>query len=452
MVRSVLENVSGNQKPRLLVTTSTLPAFENDPEPRFVLDLARALSDRFDVTLLAPSFPGATRYSRLFGIDVIRFRYAPFRSWERLAYPGGIMSRLRAAPQNWILVPGFIIAQAFATRRLLASRGFDLIHAHWIVPQGLIAATLPRELRIPFVATSHGGDVYTLGRGPFKRALRYVLRQAASVTVVSEEIKKTCESIAGPGEKGLDIHCIPMGVDVDFFARAAADESRPSDLPREGPVILFVGRLAQKKGVRVLVDALSQRRELSTAQLVIIGDGPLLESLLAHVEAGALSHRVHFLGARDHQQLPAYMASSDVIAVPSIEASDGDKDGLPVTVLEAAACSLPSVASNIGGIPEFITDGYNGLLVRPGDSKALANALVRLLTDQARRDAFAKAALTTARAFDWRVVSDQFSKIFFNALTGNIERQLGMKLSTASTAKRGSSGVGPGTDTTGSGS
>lgn len=405
------------RKPRLLVTTSTLPRFEDDPEPRFVIDLARALADRFETTVLAPSFPGATAHARLFGVDVIRYRYAPARCWERLAYPGGIMSRLRAAPLNWLLVPCLIVGQAVALRRILARNQFDLIHAHWIIPQGLVAATLPRRLRIPFVTTSHGGDVFTLGRGPLKPLLRYVLRRAAAITVVSREIFRACEQITPTGRDAPGLHLIPMGVDVEHFARSAETAPRPPDMPTDSPVILFVGRLAEKKGVDVLIDALAGASDsLATAQLVIIGDGPLRQGLAAHAQERDLAHRVHLLGSRNHASLPAYMAAADVIVLPSVEAADGDKDGLPVTLIEGASCSLPSVASKIGGIPEFVVDGYNGLLVRPGDSGALGSALEALLADPDTRRSFAEAALTTAKAFDWQLIADRYARVYQEAL------------------------------------
>jgi glycosyltransferase involved in cell wall biosynthesis len=404
-------------KPRLLVTTSTLPRFEDDPDPRFVIDLARALADRFEITVLAPSFPGAAPHARLFGVNVIRYRYAPARRWERLAYPGGIMSRLRAAPLNWLLVPGMVIGQAIALRRILASGEYDLIHAHWIIPQGLVAAMLPRRLRIPFVTTSHGGDVFTLGRGPLKPLLRYVLRRAAAITVVSGELLRACGQIAPTGRHAPGLHLIPMGVDVEHFARSAKDASRPADMPTEAPVILFVGRLAEKKGVDILIDALAGIGDrLATAQLVVIGDGPLRQDLSAHARDRNLAHRVHFLGSRNHASLPAYMAAADAIVLPSVEAADGDKDGLPVTLIEGAACSLPSVASEIGGIPEFVVDGYNGLLVTPGDSRALGSALATLLADPDTRKSFAEAAFTTAKTFDWRLIADRYARVYYEAL------------------------------------
>jgi glycosyltransferase involved in cell wall biosynthesis len=310
-----------------------------------------------------------------------------------------------------------IIGQAVALRRILANGDYDLVHAHWILPQGLVAATLPRRLRTPFITTSHGGDVFTLGRGPLKPLLRYVLRRAAATTVVSDEILRACEQITAAERKAPALHLIPMGVDVAYFSRAAKHEPRPRDVPTEGPVILFVGRLAEKKGVDILIDALAGIGDsLATAQLLIIGDGPLRQDLSDHSRDRHIAHRVHFLGSRNHASLPAYMAAADVIVLPSIEAADGDKDGLPVTLIEGAACSLPSVASEIGGIPEFVVDGYNGLLVRPGDSGALGSALAKLLTDPDARNSFAEAAFSTAKTFDWRLIAERYAQVYYEAL------------------------------------
>lgn len=399
------------------MTTSTLPRFEEDPEPRFVIDLARALADRFDVTILAPSFQGAEARATLLGVEVVRYRYAPFKAWERLAYPGGIMPRLKASPLNWLLVPGLVVGQSIALRRLLQQEKFDLIHAHWVLPQGLIAATLPRRVRPPLVATSHGGDVFTLGRGPLRGLVRYVLRRASATTVVSAELLAECKKILAPVHSTSRIHHIPMGVDSEHFAQAAKNASRPVDMPAQGPVILFVGRLAPKKGVDILLDALAAPGvDLSMAQMVIIGDGPSRAAWQAQAKSLNLAHRVHFLGARHHQSLPAYLASADIIALPSVHTRDGDKDGLPVTLMEAAACSLVAVASELGGIPEFIEDGYNGVLVPPADSLALASALAQLLSNPALRRSYAEAALATAREYDWSMIAARYADLFYTVL------------------------------------
>lgn len=404
-----------SRKPRLLVTTTTLPRYEDDSEPRFVLDLTRNMQDRFETTVLTPSFPGARMREMICGVDIIRYRYAPRQSWEQLAYPGGIMSRLRAEPAHWLLVPGLILGQALALRRMLRARRFDIIHAHWTLPQGLLAATLPHRLQVPFVTTAHGGDVYSLGRHILTPLLRFVLKRAAAVTVVSEELQLVLSQMESTVKN--KIHQIPMGVDFHHFSSVAASAARPDDMSQSGPVIISVGRLSEKKGIHVLIDALGLNLpELASTRLVIIGDGPLRSELCERAHARGLSDRVHFLGARGHDCLPAYLAAADVFVLPCIEARDGDKDGLPVALMEAAACGTPAIASNIGGIPMFLADGQNGLLVPPGDAPALAASLAYMLRKNETRDAFAAAAVTTAQSFDWSVIADRYAALLLNTL------------------------------------
>ena len=239
-----------------------------------------------------------------------------------------------------------------------------------------------------------------------------MLKRAAAVTAVSNDLCKTLLQL-GEGFPVRDkIHRIPMGVDVQRFSRLAAESERPDDLPRQGQVILFVGRLADKKGCHVLIDALSGGPpELSSAQLVVIGEGPRKADLIAFAAARGVAKRVHFLGARAHDRLPAYLAAADVFAQPSVHARDGDKDGLPVTLMEAAACGIPAVASDIGGIPEFLVDGENGRLVPPGDAAALGIALSRILGTRQVRDALGASARRRAQAFDWRLIADRYAAV-----------------------------------------
>lgn len=401
-------------KPRLLVTTSTLPRHEGDTEPRFVLDLARNMQAYFDVTVLAPSFPGARTRDTLMGVEILRYRYAPRQIWERLAYPGGIMPRLRANPGYWALVPCLLMGQWYALRRLLRTEAFDVVHAHWTLPQGLLAAAHASK-GVPFVTTAHGGDVHAVGGRLGEPLLRFVMRRAAAVTVVSEELRQRLSRLGGTTRD--KIRHISMGVDFQHFATAALGAQMPQDLPDDAPLILFVGRLTGKKGLHVLIDALALGvPELGKAFLAVVGEGPALQGLVKRVRERGLEDRVRFLGARSHDDLPAYFAAADVFALPCVQSEDGDKDGLPVTLMEAAACGTPAVASSIGGIPEFVRDGENGLLVPPGDVSALALAMGRVLGSRALRQRLGRGAAETAREFDWSVIARLHAEVLLSVM------------------------------------
>src|SRR5690348_10519653 len=179
-----------NERPTLVVLASTYPRWSGDAEPGFVHELAKRLTDRFQVIALVPSAPGAAKREILDGVEVIRYRYAPMR-FETLVNDGGIVNNLRRNRWKIFLVPTFVLAQAWRTWRLLRSRKVDVIHAHWLLPQGLIAALLGKLSRRapPFLVTSHGADLFSLHGKGLNALKRFVARRAASVTVVSAAMR-----------------------------------------------------------------------------------------------------------------------------------------------------------------------------------------------------------------------------------------------------------------------
>lgn len=407
-------------KHRLLVTTTTFIRYESDTQPRFVLDLSRALGEHFDVTVLAPSFPDAPLRETLFGVDVVRYRYAPRQSMELLAYAGGIMSHLRRRPLDWFLVFGLLWGQRRALRRLLREQKFDAIHAHWTLPQGVLAVTLPKSLRLPVITTSHGGDIHTFLKTPLKAALPFVLKRSDKVTVVSEELRLIGKDLMRGTGREEEIARIPMGVDVDHFARLSAKETSDAPDPQTEITIQFVGRLVEKKGVGILIDAmdhvLADSAGLPKARLQIIGDGVLRQSLEEYIALKGLSDHISFLGRRNHDELPKELGSADIFVVPSIEAADGDKEGLPVTLLEAASCRVPIIASESAGISNFIKHEQNGLLVPAGDARSLAESLKRLMVDQSLREKLARQAFEDVKSYDWKAIAAEYAQVINEAL------------------------------------
>jgi hypothetical protein len=147
--------------PRVLVLTSTFPRWENDTEPAFVFELSRRLAASFDVTVLSPRTPGSKRQENMAGLRVIRFPYF-LQRWEKLAmHGGGILNKLKSNPLYYLMIPFFLLGQLRAVVGLLRSERFDIIHAHWLIPQGFVAALslLITRQKIPLLCTSHGGDL-----------------------------------------------------------------------------------------------------------------------------------------------------------------------------------------------------------------------------------------------------------------------------------------------------
>ena len=408
---------------KILVTTTTLPRFSGDPEPRFVLDLSKELQKSFDVTILAPADPRGALRDRLDDIDVVRYRYAFWRSLEVLAYPGAILPRLKETPVYWGLVPLLVAGLYRAVRSLLRENRYDCVHCHWLLPQGIVQAFVSEKTGPPFIVTSHGADAFALDHPLMRPLKRYVLGRAAAVTVVSQAIREKILTQGPVHLKDKDIHVIPMGVDLGRFTLENRDPDWAVRLDLSRPVILFVGRLSEKKGLTYLLHAMSREPLRSTtASLAIIGDGPLRTVLAGEAESLGLGARVRFLGPMDHRELPVAYASADIFAAPSIVAEGGDREGLPTVLCEAAASGLPAIATRISGIPEVVRDGETGILVDEKSPDALGAALTRLVNSSSERTRMGQAARFHIQGFDWTRLGERYRALIAEVVRSSREK------------------------------
>ena len=369
-----MERILG--KSRLLVLASTFPAVPGDGTPEFVADLASEQAKHFDTAVLVPAVPGGDRNEQRNGFRVRRFRFFP-RRWEDLA-DGAIIENIRTRKSRLLQVVPFLLAETVATFRAVRRGKPDIIHAHWIIPQGIVARLVAPTT--PTVITTLGGDLYALNSGPFRALKRWVLKRAAYVTVMNEEMAKLVVDLGADPDR---VEVLPMGADLSTV--------RPHVPSTDDTLrLLFVGRLVEKKGVSVLLQALRSLEDVNW-ELTVIGDGPLRESLEASASEG-----VTFLGTQGREALREAYANSDLALFPSVPTVNGDQDGLPVALLEAMGSGCAIVASDLPGISEAVVEGETGLLVEPDDSDALATAIRELAYDQPRRKVLGAAAAERA--------------------------------------------------------
>ena len=377
-------------KPKLLVLGSTLPRVRGDGTPAFVLDLALEEQKSFDVTLLSPFVEGAKRAEVIDGIKIIRFRYWPFR--HTLA-DGAILDNLKAKPKNFVQVPFLLLGQYLAIRRLKP----DLIHAHWVIPQGLMATLAAPNAKL--LVTTHGGDIYALNNPILKRLKQNVLKRAKAITTVNSQMKEKLISWGNPAEK---VSVIPMGVNVSISH---------SQKPRIQNSLVVVGRLVEKKGIGYLIDAIrsgmNQGLLPKDLTLKIAGDGPLRKEL--EVQSSGLP--VQFLGNQSAAQVRELFETSQIALLPSVVAASGDQEGLPVTLLEAGASGAFVIASDLPGINEVVIDGQTGLLVPQGDSEALLAALIRALGDKELTQRCAAELSQSVKSFDHAVIGQKYRNV-----------------------------------------
>ncbi len=370
-------------RPRALVVATTYPARPGDGTPAFVADLCGELAREFDVTVLVPAVPGAParEVSADGALTVVRHRYFP-RRWETVA-DGAILENVRSRPVTAVQVPFLIASQWLAVRRLARSVRPDVIHAHWLIPAGMAVRALAR--RVPLVVTTLGGDVYALSGGLGRWLKRRVVAAARAVTVMNSDMAARVRDLGG-----RDVRVMPMG------ARFSTVEPAPGGSSLR---LLAVGRLVPKKGFDVLLAAL---RDVPDAELTIVGDGPAREALRS--AAAPLGDRVRFAGRLGREELDAAYASADVAVFPSVPASSGDQDGLPVAMLEAMGSGLTVIASDLPGLNEAIEDGVSGVLVPAGDAGALAAVIGEVAADAGKRRVLGEAAKVRAAAYSVEAV------------------------------------------------
>ena len=293
-------------------------------------------------------------------------------------------------PTRW-LRQGYGAAAARAVATLPGP--YDLVHAHLGEDVAVLAVALAAARRwdAPFVLTVHLSPRHTLGvSGPRSAFLhtvggaveRLAVRRAAAVITLTDRLAAAVRASGVPAER---VRVIPSGIRPGSFSAA------PARLPH--PAVVFVGRLHRQKGLATLVRTVPALPP--GTQLVLVGDGPE-RSALHRLAAGlGVADRVHVTGFVPHHEVPGLLAAADVVVLPSTY------EELGTALVEAMAAGRPVVASAVGGIPELVRDGVDGLLVRPGDPSALAAALTRVLTDPVLAASMGASARARAAAYDW---------------------------------------------------
>jgi len=307
----------------------------------------------------APYFVG---WRRVAGLEL-----AKHESWT--ADDGGLWGRLRELRFRY-LGPTF---GEIARLRVQSPR---LVYAHFAL-DGYAAMRLAKKLRVPLVTALHGYDVTMsdeaigatrLGREYLKGRTK-LQKEGALFVACSAYVRSRAIERGYPADRTVVRY---IGVDVTRFS--------PPPPRRREPIVLFVGRLVEKKGCRSLIEAMAEvQRRYAKAELMVIGDGPLRAD--CEELAAAQLVRCSFLGAQPAAVVQEWMGRASVFCVPSVVAASGDAEGFGIVFIEAQAMGLPVVSTRSGGIPEAVDDGHTGLLVAEGDHQALAEAILKLLQD-----------------------------------------------------------------------
>ncbi|MEZ5319377.1 MAG: glycosyltransferase [Vicinamibacterales bacterium] len=409
--------MSARREVVVMVATS-YPRFPGDGVGSFMEPIARGVAARgHEVHLVAPWHPAITRGRVEDGVHFHFFHYAPFASLNVFGYAAALEADTSLRAAAWAIAPVAMAAGWFKAWRVATKRRATVMHGHWVVPGGVMAAAAARGL--PLVISLHGSDVFVAERnGLARRAARWAFARAGHVTACSDDLHRRAVAI---GADPARTETVPYGVDTARFAPDPATRAAVRDALGLGdaPVVFTAGRLVSKKGFEYLIDAAGLLRErVPGVRVLIAGEGDLRDALSAR--AAAAGAPVTLLGGRSQDEVGRLAAAADVIAVPSIRDDAGNVDGLPNFALESLATATPVVATTAGGLPQAIADGVNGRLVAERDAAALAAALGDVLTRPEEARALGAAARARVeRDFGWARVAERFEAAYLQAGTGH---------------------------------
>lgn len=384
------------KKPLLLVITSSFPKRAGDTESFFVFELCRRLAVSYHVHVLAPHAKGLLCEEDIDGVKVFRFRYC-FEQWETLTYQGGILPNARKHPWRMALIPFFLFSEGLALIKAIRARRYAVVHAHWLIPQGFVAAmarlfvgTMP-----PLLCTCHGSDIFALRGLVAGMIKRLVLAKMDGVVGVSRALQQAIQSLGARPERTA---AISMGVDL-------AARFVPPKQPRRRKQLLFVGRMVNGKGLSVLLEAMpTVLARHPGARLIIVGDGPEEGILKDQAARLGMNGSLSFLGAVPNDRLPAIYQASELFVLPSIV-----QEGFGLVLVEAMGCGCAVLATDFPSVHEIIREGETGLLVPPGDRMALAEKIIYLLDhDDLRRKLGETGRQYIRERYDWSVVTDRY--------------------------------------------
>jgi teichuronic acid biosynthesis glycosyltransferase TuaC len=291
-------------------------------------------------------------------------------------------------------------------KKMIALTGADLLHSHCATPDGYAAVKMASQLGIPVVCSLRGDDINMYPRyWPLTRwQTQKVLLKADAVVAVSACLKNEANMLNGRqtlcvNKNGIQV--IHNGCDLELFKPLpeAGKELRDKFGVSEDTILfLFIGEIEQRKGIHELLDAFSNVVDRSKkVKLWLIGE----QSDLSFTKGFSslpddIKSRLLYLGRIEHGQIPRYLSAADVFVLPTYN------EGFPNVVREAMSCGLPVIATAVGGIPEVVVDGLNGLLIPPKDSASLVSAMQQMINYSDRRRSYGKAAYSYATThFSW---------------------------------------------------
>ncbi len=389
---------------KVLMLSTSFPVNQDSISGIFILRLIESFGSDIEITVLTPSFSNYTESRSISNYSINFFRYAP-RAWEKIAHqPGGIPVAIKNNPFLLFLLPVFFFSMFISSLRL--ARNADLIHANWSV-NGVVAGLTGLLVNVPVVTTLRGADVQRasgtfIDRCFLKFCLTLNKNLIAVSRAISEIVKRLCPCSA---EKLL---VISNGVGHAFLEKGLKRSYTTTSKLR----LVTIGSLIPRKGIDIIIRAISEINNDVDIELSIIGDG-LQKNILKKIILNlGLETTIQLSGNIPHTEIPLCLFESDVLILSSYS------EGRPNVVLEAMATGLPVIASDIDGVRELIRDGENGLLFEAGNIKQLSDRIKQLDQDRELHKKIGMAArdFILEHKLLWNQTASKYKKLYQNVL------------------------------------
>jgi glycosyltransferase involved in cell wall biosynthesis len=403
---------------KVCVLTTSFPRFKGDSAGIFLYHLCQRLVKKgVTIEVVAPHDPGCLFSEKWDNIGIHRFPYFYPYQLQKLCYGSGIVKNIKTRLPVISQLPLLLTSEFIYSLAFFKKSKPDIIHVHWTLPQGLIGILAKRILKIPCVTSIHGSDIFGLNSALFKALNTIVIRNSDVCTANSRATARVGRKFCSND----NINLVPMGVDTENFSKTPAIDSLRRKFKIEGPAILFVGRLIDWKGPDYLIKAMPEiLLRYPTAKSLIIGSGPLKAELVSLVDALNLNEHIIFIDEVPQKELVSFYSLADIFVLPSIINEKSETEGLGVVLLEAMACELPVIGSNVGGIPDIVRNNETGLLFKQKDAQELSAKVISLLSDRSLQEKFIKNGYQLVnRHFSWEVIADRFIEIYQNICSCN---------------------------------
>lgn len=387
---------------KIAVLGSTYPRSHEDPGVPWQRETVnRCAAAGHEVTVLAPSWK-ALKDHEIDGVPVRRWRYAP-KALETLTHDEGAPNK-QGSPLFKVFALTYILCGMVAVLRWTLKDKYDVIHCHWPFPHGFMTLLPQHILGTRVVMTCHGAEL-ALGRksGGIKKVLAWLLGTGDALCANSSHTAKEINNLIL--EK---VHILPYGATV-----TAAEAGAESKKVMDPPLLLNCGRLIQRKGLHFLLKALPLILKEQPVQVVITGEGDMKEEWMQMTKDLGLDEVVEWAGFVSSERLAELYHTCTSYVHPAIYDDRGDTEGLGVVLIEALRHRKPVVACGVGGIVDIIKHEETGLLVPEKDEKALAEAILRVLKDEALAARLANDGFSYCQeVFDWDRIIAKTVKVY----------------------------------------